>query len=70
MKIIDGKETAQQIKDEIAAEIAAMFDRGEQCPHLVAVLVGEDPASQTYVRNKEKSCAQVGIISSDRKSVV
>ncbi|MCD4790351.1 MAG: bifunctional methylenetetrahydrofolate dehydrogenase/methenyltetrahydrofolate cyclohydrolase FolD [Bacteroidales bacterium] len=64
MKIIDGKETAQQIKDEIAAEIAAMFDRGEQCPHLVAVLVGEDPASQTYVRNKEKSCAQVGIISS------
>jgi len=64
MKIINGKETAQQIKDEIAAEVAAMFDRGEQGPHLAAVLVGEDPASQTYVRNKEKACAQVGIISS------
>lgn len=64
MKIIDGKETAQQIKNEIADEVAAMLNSEEQSPHLVAVLVGEDPASQTYVRNKEKACAQVGIISS------
>ncbi|MBC8486113.1 MAG: bifunctional methylenetetrahydrofolate dehydrogenase/methenyltetrahydrofolate cyclohydrolase FolD [Bacteroidetes bacterium] len=64
MKIIDGKETAQQIKNEIADEVAAMLNSREQGPHLVAVLVGEDPASQTYVRNKEKACAQVGIISS------
>ena len=64
MKIIDGKETAQQIKKEIADEVADMLNSREQGPHLTAVLVGEDPASETYVRNKEKACAQVGIISS------
>ncbi|MCD4664500.1 MAG: bifunctional methylenetetrahydrofolate dehydrogenase/methenyltetrahydrofolate cyclohydrolase FolD [Bacteroidales bacterium] len=64
MKLIDGKEISQQIKNEIAKEVAAMIDNKDRSPHLAAVLVGEDPASQTYVSNKEKSCGQVGIISS------
>jgi methylenetetrahydrofolate dehydrogenase (NADP+)/methenyltetrahydrofolate cyclohydrolase len=64
MKIIDGKETAKQIKMEIAAEVADLIDNKDKDPHLAAILVGEDPASQTYVRNKEKSCSEVGILSS------
>jgi methylenetetrahydrofolate dehydrogenase (NADP+)/methenyltetrahydrofolate cyclohydrolase len=64
MKIIDGKETARQIKVKIAAEVAAMIDDGKDGPHLAAVLVGDDPASMTYVSGKEKACKEVGIISS------
>ncbi len=64
MKIIDGKEIARQIKLEIAAEVASIIDKGMDSPHLAAVLVGNDPASETYVRNKEKACKEVGIISS------
>ncbi len=64
MKIIDGKETAKQIKMEIAAEVADLIDNKDKDPHLAAILVGEDTASQTYVRNKEKSCSEVGILSS------
>jgi methylenetetrahydrofolate dehydrogenase (NADP+) / methenyltetrahydrofolate cyclohydrolase len=63
MNLIDGKLISEQIKEEIKKEVAAMIDRGERAPHLVAVLVGEDPASQTYVNNKEKNCTSVGIIS-------
>lgn len=64
MKLIDGKATAAIIKEEIAIEIAAMIDNGKNAPHLAAVLVGEDPASQTYVNGKEKACKEVGMISS------
>lgn len=64
MKIIDGKETAKTIKDEIAIEVGKMIDNDERGPHLAAVLVGEDPASQTYVAAKEKACKEVGMISS------
>ncbi len=64
MKLIDGKQIAADIKEEIKAEVAAMIDNDIPGPHLAAILVGEDPASQTYVRNKEKACAQVGILSS------
>jgi methylenetetrahydrofolate dehydrogenase (NADP+) / methenyltetrahydrofolate cyclohydrolase len=64
MKIIDGKEIARQIKVEIAAEVAAIIDEGNDGPHLAAVLVGDDSASQTYVSGKEKTCKEVGIISS------
>jgi len=64
MKIIDGKEIARQIKVEIAAEVAAIIDGGNDGPHLAAVLVGNDSASQTYVSGKEKACKEVGIISS------
>jgi len=64
MKLIDGKEIAKQIKKEIAAEVTDMVEKDDRSPHLAAVLVGEDPASQTYVGAKEKACKEVGFISS------
>lgn len=64
MKLIDGKKAAEKLKKEIAAEVAAMIDNDMKAPHLVAVLVGDDPASQTYVSSKEKASRAVGITSS------
>lgn len=64
MEIIDGKKIAAEIKESIKIEIAKIIDQGERVPHLVAVLVGEDPASQTYVAAKEKVCHEVGFTSS------
>jgi len=64
MKLIDGKKIAAEIKFEIAKEVAEIIDRGEKSPHLAAILVGEDPPSQTYIASKEKACHEVGIISS------
>ena len=63
-KIIDGKLIADQIKKEIAAEVASMIDRGINAPHLAAVIVGDDGASKTYVASKEKACHSVGMTSS------
>lgn len=63
MKLIDGKLISEQIKAEIKAEVAALIDSGARAPHLAAILVGEDPASQTYVASKEKNCQSVGITS-------
>lgn len=63
MKIIDGKLISDQIKKEIAVEVVQMLDKGQDAPHLAAILVGEDGASQTYVANKEKSSHEVGFIS-------
>ena len=63
-KIIDGKVIAEKMKKEIAAEVASMIDRGLEAPHLAAVIVGEDGASQTYVASKEKACHAVGMTSS------
>ena len=60
MIIIDGKATADQIKLEIAAKVENIIKNGGKRPHLAAILVGEDGASQTYVWNKEKACALVG----------
>ncbi|MBN1651531.1 MAG: bifunctional 5,10-methylenetetrahydrofolate dehydrogenase/5,10-methenyltetrahydrofolate cyclohydrolase [Bacteroidales bacterium] len=64
MILIDGKEAASKLKREIATEVAAMIDANIKAPHLVAVLVGDDPASQTYVASKEKASRAVGITSS------
>jgi len=64
MKLIDGKELSNQIKEEIKQEVGQMIDNDQKAPHLAAVLVGEDPASQTYVKNKEKACKRVGMMSS------
>ncbi len=64
MKIIDGKATAAEIRQEIAEEVKAMLSRGEKAPHLAAVLVGHDGASETYVNYKVKDCAEVGFVSS------
>ena len=60
MNIIDGKLLAQTIKEEIAAEVEQLVKAGGKKPHLAAVLVGDDAASQSYVRSKVRSCEQVG----------
>ncbi|MDO9550982.1 bifunctional 5,10-methylenetetrahydrofolate dehydrogenase/5,10-methenyltetrahydrofolate cyclohydrolase [Rhodonellum sp.] len=58
--IIDGKKTSEDIKQEIAARVKEIKNEGGKIPHLAAVLVGNDGASQTYVGAKVKSCEQVG----------
>jgi methylenetetrahydrofolate dehydrogenase (NADP+)/methenyltetrahydrofolate cyclohydrolase len=58
--IIDGKKTASEIKREIADEVIKLRNEGKRVPHLAAILVGEDPSSQTYVANKVKDCGEVG----------
>ncbi len=63
-KLIDGKATANKVKKKIADEVAKMIDNDEKAPHLAAVLVGADPASEFYVKSKEKACKSVGITSS------
>lgn len=63
MEILDGKLLSQQIIAEIAEEVKEMVAQGKRAPHLAAILVGEDPASQVYVRNKVRSCEKVGFSS-------
>ncbi|WP_019122828.1 bifunctional methylenetetrahydrofolate dehydrogenase/methenyltetrahydrofolate cyclohydrolase FolD [Brevibacillus massiliensis] len=60
--IIDGKRVAQEIRAQLTDEIARLKQQGIQ-PGLAVILVGEDPASQSYVRSKEKACGEVGIYS-------
>jgi methylenetetrahydrofolate dehydrogenase (NADP+)/methenyltetrahydrofolate cyclohydrolase len=60
MILLDGKKTSQELKEEIAAEVAAMRQQGHKVPHLAAVIVGNDGASLTYVSSKVRSCEQVG----------
>ncbi len=60
-QILDGKQLAGQIRQEIAAQVQQWKSAGGATPVLAAVLVGEDPASQVYVRNKEKACKSVGM---------
>lgn len=60
MTLIDGKQTAADIKKQIAAEVEQMKSRGERVPHLAAILVGHDGGSETYVANKVKSCGECG----------
>ncbi len=60
MQLIDGTLLAQNIKAELASEVELMVKMGQKIPHLAAVLVGGDPASEAYVGNKIRSCEQVG----------
>lgn len=60
MQIIDGKATAAQIKQEIAAEVGDRLAKGLHQPHLAAILVGHDGGSETYVANKVKACEVCG----------
>ncbi|MFP4557417.1 MAG: bifunctional methylenetetrahydrofolate dehydrogenase/methenyltetrahydrofolate cyclohydrolase FolD [Bacteroidales bacterium] len=60
MQLLDGKGLANEIKQEIAEEVKKLKSDGGKTPHLVAILVGNDGASETYVGHKEKACAQVG----------
>jgi methylenetetrahydrofolate dehydrogenase (NADP+)/methenyltetrahydrofolate cyclohydrolase len=59
-RLIDGKHTAEAIKEEIAAEVAQRKATGQKVPHLAAILVGHDGGSETYVRNKVLACERVG----------
>jgi len=61
--LINGKETSDQIKNEISAKVAEFKAAGGKTPHLAAILVGDDGASQTYVGAKVKACEQVGFAS-------
>ena len=62
--LIDGKLIAATIKEEIKKEVADILDHGQRPPHLVAVLVGDDGASLSYVKSKEKQSQEVGFTSS------
>ena len=64
MQLLDGKGLSETIKKEIAEEVKSLTQDGSRPPHLAAVLVGENPASQSYVRNKIRFCEAVGFKSS------
>ncbi len=60
MTILDGKKTSNDIKEEIAVEVSQLISNGCKKPHLAAILVGNDGASETYVNAKVKACEKVG----------
>lgn len=60
MQILDGKITSQAIKDSIKDKVTALTTQGKRPPHLAAVLVGNNGASETYVASKVKTCAEIG----------
>src|SRR4030065_552903 len=61
MQLLDGKKLAADMKLEIASEVAQFKAAGGKTPHLAAILVGHDGASETYVAGKVKACGEVGI---------
>lgn len=65
MELLDGKKLSKEIKEEIKEEVDIYLAKGIRAPHLVAVLVGNDPASEFYVKSKMKSCNQVGFKSTN-----
>ncbi|MEE9438534.1 MAG: bifunctional methylenetetrahydrofolate dehydrogenase/methenyltetrahydrofolate cyclohydrolase FolD [Saprospiraceae bacterium] len=60
MHIIDGKKLSEEIKREIAESVSELKSEDQKTPHLAAILVGNNPASESYVRSKVRSCEQVG----------
>ena len=60
MKLLDGKFTSNQIKEEITLAVDQRKTLGKKTPHLAAILVGNDGASMTYVSSKVKACERVG----------
>lgn len=60
MNLLDGKKAAQSIKDELKIDVAQLATEGKKIPHLAAILVGENGASETYVAAKVKACEEVG----------
>jgi methylenetetrahydrofolate dehydrogenase (NADP+) / methenyltetrahydrofolate cyclohydrolase len=65
--IIDGKAVAARVRAEVAARVAELVAEGRPAPGLAVVLVGEDPASQVYVRNKARATREVGMLSVEHK---
>ncbi len=64
MQILDGKLASQAIKNDLKNKISALISSGKKMPHLAAVLIGNNPASETYVTSKVKNCKEIGITSS------
>jgi methylenetetrahydrofolate dehydrogenase (NADP+)/methenyltetrahydrofolate cyclohydrolase len=60
MQILDGKKAAQAIRDELKLEVAQLAIEGKKIPHLAAILIGKNGASETYVAAKVKACEEVG----------
>lgn len=58
-QIIDGKGIAKELRAELRQDVDASVDKGNRQPGLAVVLVGSDPASQVYVRNKRKACKKL-----------
>ena len=63
MLLIDGKKVAAEIRQQVKRDVDALRREYGKPPHLAVILVGDDPGSQVYVRNKEKDCEEVGIVS-------
>ena len=63
VKILDGRIMAKEIRAEVAAGVAELLQKYQVNPGLAAVLVGDDPASAIYVRNKRRACEEVGMFS-------
>jgi len=61
MILIDGKRTAQEIREELKTDIQRLKEKGRNVPGLVAILVGDDPASKIYVKSKGKACNEIGM---------
>ncbi|XP_058459836.1 bifunctional methylenetetrahydrofolate dehydrogenase/cyclohydrolase, mitochondrial isoform X2 [Malaya genurostris] len=66
-KLIDGKQIASDIRGELREQIVTWMEQGHRAPHLTAILIGDDPASSTYVANKMKAAADVGIVSNTER---
>ncbi len=64
MKLLEGKPVAEAIRGELSKEVATLILKGERPPHLAAILVGNNPASQAYIASKQKACEQIGFKSS------
>ena len=64
MELLDGKKTAALVQEAIAKEVQGLVAKGNRPPHLVAILVGDNGASMTYVNNKVTACERVGFASS------
>ncbi len=67
MILLDGKKIASEIKEELKNEISKLVEQGKNIPGLVAILVGENPASEIYVKSKAKDCAEIGMKSKVEK---
>ncbi len=64
--VVDGKALANQIRSELAREVATLVEAGRRPPQLAVVLVGDDPASASYIKGKRRACARVGFESTER----
>ena len=62
---VDGMALANQLRDEMKSEIEALLAAGHRAPHLVVVLVGDDPASKSYIKGKQRACSRIGAESSE-----